>query len=266
MTTQTPRHREAPLTLLRRAAGSPREMVAKGARFVRVLDTYRTGRGVRAKLRKLRALGHVEQVPTRIQLAVGAADMLRFFINPAAADYYVAQGIDYWFHVTLRFLDDPSSLADPLGFFSTRDAIIGHLMQVVHANPVYDLQLLSAFDEGLDELEGQIEEMLDGTHPRAGSIGAIVEEADYHFRLLAFVRAWRRDPRAPAPLRSNVSASPELSEMERTFGSLTTAMRYFCRLPTTPLAALRHLRTVKAFPGHLGEPALPPLRDRHATP
>jgi hypothetical protein len=254
MTIQTPRHREAPLTLLRRAAGSPREMVAKGARFVRVLDTYRTRRGVRAKLRKLRDLGHVEQVPTPIQLAVGAADMMRFFINPAAADYYESQGIDYSFHIALRFLDDPSSLADPVGFFSTRDAIIGHLMQVVHANPVYDLQLLSAFDDGLDELQEQIQELLDGTHPRAESIGAIIEEADYHARLLAFVGTWRRDPHAPAPLRSNVAANPAFSEMERTFGSLTTAMRYFCRLPSTPLGALRHLRTVKAFPRHLGEP------------
>jgi len=241
-------------------------MLAKGARFAGVLNTYRTGRGVRATLRKLRALGHVERVPTRIQLAVGAADMMRFFINPAAADYYASQGIDYWFHVTLRFLDDPSSLADPLGFFSTRDAIIGHLMQVVHANPVYDLQLLSAFDDGLDELEEQIQGMLDGTHPRASSIGAIVEEADYHARLLAFVRAWRRDPRAPAPLRSNVAGSPVFSEMERTFGSLTTAMRYFCRLPSTPLGALRHLRTVRQFPSHLGEPPLPPLPDGRATP
>ena len=139
-------------------------------------------------------------------------------------------------------------------------------MQVVHANPVYDLQLLSAFDDGLDELQEQIQELLDGTHPRARSIGAIIEEADYHARLLAFVRAWRRDPCAPAPLRSNVAASPVFSEMERTFGSLTTAMRYFCRLPSTPFAALHHLRTVKEFPRHLGEAAIPSLRDRHATP
>jgi hypothetical protein len=254
MMAPTARHRAAPLTLLRRAAGSPSELLAKGVRFARVLDTYRTGAGVRAKLRKLHALGHIERIPTRIQVAVGAADMLRFFINPAAADYYVSQGIDYWFHITLRFLDDPSSLADPVGFFSTRDGIIGHLMQVVHANPVYDLQLLAAFDDGLDELQRQIEALLDGTHPRAQSIGAIVEEADYHVRLLAFVGAWRRDPEAPAPLRSNVAASPAFSEMERTFGSLTTAMRYFCRLPSTPTEAVRHLRTVKTFPAHLGEP------------
>jgi len=251
----TARHRDTPLTLLRRAAGSPGELVAKGVRFARVLDTYRTGAGVRAKLRKLRALGHIERIPTRIQLAIGAADMLRFFINPAAADYYVAQGIDYWFHITLRFLDDPSSLADPVGFFSTRDGIIGHLMQVVHANPVYDLQMLSAIDGGLDALEAQLEAMLAGTHPRASSIGAIIEEPDYHARLLAYVRAWRRNPAVAAPIRSNIAASPVFAEMERTFGSLTTAMRYFCRLPTDPLEALAHLRRVKAFPSHLGEPA-----------
>jgi hypothetical protein len=128
-------------------------------------------------------------------------------------------------------------------------------MQVVHANPVYDLQLLSAHDAGLDALDAQLEAMLAGTHERARSIGAIIEDAGYHARLLAFVRAWRRDPTVPAPVRSNVAASPTLSEMERTFGSLTTSMRYFCRLPSDPREALAHLRGVRSFPSHLGEPA-----------
>jgi hypothetical protein len=215
---------------------------------------YRARHGVRERLRKLRALGHIERIPTPIQLAVGAADMMRFFINPAAVDYYRTQGLDYFMHVTLRWLDDPASLADPLGFFSERDTVIGHLMQVVHANPVYDLQLLSAYGDGLDELERQIEAMLEGRHPRARSIGATVEEADYHAHLLDFVRAWRRDPRAPPMLRSNVASSPRFAEMERTFGSLTTAMRYFCRLPSTAFGAVRHLSTVRRFPRYLGEP------------
>jgi hypothetical protein len=250
----TARLRDPPLSLVFRAAGSPIEMLAKGARLARLVARYWSGRAARRKLERLHRLGLVERIPTRVQLTVGAADMLRFFINPAAADYYASRGIDYWFHLALRFLDDPSSLGDPLGIFSSRDAIIGHLMQVVHANPVYDLQLLSAFDRGLDELEAQIESMLAGTHPRARSIGAIVEEAGYHARLLAFVRAWRVDPRVPAPLRSNVASSPAFCEMERTFGSLTTTMRYFCRLPTDPWAGLVHLRRVRSFPSQLGEP------------
>ena len=80
------------------------------------------------------------------QLFAGAIDMLRFWISPASADYYRSIGIDYAFHQVLRFLDEPASLGDPIGLFSTRDAIIGHLMQVVHANPRYDLELLLMHD------------------------------------------------------------------------------------------------------------------------
>ena len=34
-------------------------------------------------------------------------------------------------------------------------------MQVVHLNPVYDLQLLQMFPDGLDELEAQVAAMAD---------------------------------------------------------------------------------------------------------
>jgi hypothetical protein len=184
---------------------------------------------------------------------VGSIDMLRFWISPAAADYYARRGIGDGFHQLLRFLEEPASLTDPVGFFSTRDGIIGHLMQVVHANPVYDLQLLGMFDDGIEELERQLEAMLSGTHPRAATIAAIVEEADYHAHLLEFVRAWRADPTVAPLLRDNVAESAAFSDIERTFGSLTTAMRYFCRLPRTPREAAEHLWTVRAFPAHLAD-------------
>jgi hypothetical protein len=195
-----------------------------------------------------------ERAPTRAQLFAGSVDMVRFFIVPAADDYYRRRGISFQFHQLLRFLDEPASLADPVGLFSTRDGIIGHLMQVVHANPVYDLQLLSTLDDGLDQLEAQLESMLAGTHPRARSIGAIVEEPDYHRKLLAFVRAWRRDPSTPPLLRVNVAEDAELRARDRTFGSLPAAMRYFGRLPPDWPAALRHVRTTRHFPALLAEP------------
>src|SRR4029078_2214990 len=125
--------------------------------------------------------------------ALGAADMLRFWIVPAAEDYYRRKGIDSRFHELLRFLDDPASLVDPIGLFSTPDTIIGHLMQVVHANPRYDLELLESWENGLEQLESELVQMLAGTHPRAQTIGAIVEEPEYHARLLEYVRAYRRD-------------------------------------------------------------------------
>lgn len=241
----------SPFALIRQALGGPALLPGKATRLARVLGAYARGSELDARLERLRQRGLIETIPTRIQLVVGAADMLRFWISPAAADYYERIGISYGFHQVLRFLDEPASLADPVGFFSTRDGIIGHLMQVVHANPVYDLQLLQMFEDGLDELTAQLGQMLDGTHPRAASIRAIVEEPDYHERLLAFITAFRLDPTIPPLLRSNVAASGEFSVLERTFGSLTAAMRYFTRLPTSPHEAAMHLATVKQFPAHL---------------
>ena len=40
---------------------------------------------VRARLERLRALGHIKDIPNRLQRIVGAIDMMRFFIVPAAA-------------------------------------------------------------------------------------------------------------------------------------------------------------------------------------
>ena len=138
-------------------------------------------------------------------------------------------------------------MVDPVGFFSTRDGIIGHLMQVVHANPVYDLQILGMFADGLDALERQLEQMIAGVHPRTRAIRAIVEEAGYHERLLEFVRAWRRDPGIPPLLRGNVAKSETFSEIEKTFGTLTGAMRYFSLLPTIWAGAAWHVANVRTF-------------------
>ncbi|HRI49057.1 MAG TPA: hypothetical protein PLW65_02660 [Pseudomonadota bacterium] len=240
-----------------RALGTPMaaSAAAKLARLLRLLAGYAFPVELSARLARLHALNIIEVVPTPLQLVCGARDMVRFWIVPAAADYYAGQKLSFAFHQLLRFLDEPASLADPVGFFSTEDGIIGHLMQVVHANPLYDLELLQMFPDGLAELERQLTQMIAGTHPRAAAIGAIVEEPEYHGQLLGYVRRYRQDPKSPAPLRSNVSASEHFLRLERTFGSLRTAMRYCCRLPSTPLGAARHLLLVKEFPHHLGEAA-----------
>lgn len=243
----TTRRTARPLDLIRQTAGSPRAMLGKVRRLAAVLRAYADRDGLDDRLRRLHDRGLIEAIPSKIQLVVGAIDMLRFWISPAAADYYAKLGIDYEFHQLLRVLDEPASLVDPVGFFSTRDGIIGHLMQVVHANPVYDFELLQMFDDGLDQLEAQLEMMLAGTHPRASSIGAIVEEPDYHARLLAFLRAYRKDRTTPPMLRDNI-ASGGFGALERTFGSLPGAMRYFRKLPDDAVGAAVHVLTVKEFP------------------
>jgi hypothetical protein len=226
-------------------------MVTKLARLGRSLTAYFDARDVDRRIDLLVERGYVEpgRRPTRLQLVVGAIDMLRFWISPAAGQYYASKGIHYGFHQLLRVLDDPASMIDPTGLLSDRDVIIGHVLQVVHANPCYDLQLLEAHEDGLAELERQVRQMIDGTHPRAASIGAIVEEADYHQRLLGYVRAYRESPDVDAPIRDNVKSDPHWAPIERTFGTLPRAMAYFATMPKTWAGALHHLRTVDAFPG-----------------
>ena len=233
----------------------PRKLSHKAAKVSHTLKawgrTMRARDGLTQRMQPLVAHGLIDAVPTRVQLVVGSLDMLRFWISPAAADYYAQQGISFAFHPVLRVLDDPAAMLDPVGFFVDRDAVIGHLLQVVHANPVYDVQLLSTHPDGLDELEAQTRAVIAGTHSRARSINAIVEEADYHARLLAFVRAYRRDPSTAPPVRSNIQG--RFDRLEATFGTLPTAMRYFAKLPTSIAGAARHLATVRTFPEHLAE-------------
>jgi len=204
----------------------------------------------------LAARGFLADGPCRAQIFFGGLDMLRFVISPFAREYYAQKGISFGFHQLLRVLDDPVSMIDPTGFLSERDTIIGHVMQVVHLNPIYDLQLMEMFPGGLDEFERQVEAMVTGTHPRHRTISAIVEEADYHERLLAYVRAYRRDRRAPPLVRQQgaLRRDPRAAAAERTFATLPGFLGYCRRLPPGWPAALLRLRRVSEFPLAFAEP------------
>lgn len=240
----TTRKTASPLGLLAKAAGGPRQWRDKLARIAGTLALHLDRPEVDRRLARLAARGYMTEIPTRAQLLFGGLDMVQFFIVPGAADYYQTQGIDFRFHQVLRFLDDPVSVVDPVGILSRRDTIIGHLMQVTHANPIYDLQVLDMFEDGLDSLERELEEMLAGTHPRAGTIGAIVEDPDYHRRLLDYVRSYRENPDSPHLLREQgeARASAEFRLAEHTFGTLPAFMRYANRLPRELRALLAHRR------------------------
>ncbi len=251
----TLRTQARPWALVRQTMGGPAAMADKLRTFTTAVAQYGREDRVRARLERLMALGHIDHVPNRLQRIVGAIDMMRFFIIPAAVDYYEEKGLDFRFHQLLRFLDDPASVIDPTGFNSTRDNIIGHVMQVVHANPEYDFQLLDTFPDGMDEMERQVRALLLGHHPRAASILAIVEEPDYHERLLAHIESYRRDPTASRLVRENVAR--RFAAEERTFGTVPSAMRYFSKMPSTMPGAIAHLMTVRSFPRHLAEPERP---------
>lgn len=256
----TQRLQARPWELVRQTMGNRAAMADKLRTFITAVSNYGREDLVRARLERLRALGHIDSVPNRIQRIVGAIDMMRFFIVPAAADYYDEKGLDFRFHSLLRFLDDPASVIDPTGFNSTRDNIIGHVMQVVHANPEYDFQLLDTFEDGMEEMERQVRDLLQGRHPRAASILAIVEEPDYHQRLLDHIMAHRAAPGSQRLVRHNVAL--RFPAQERTFGTVPAAMRYFSKMPSTIPGAVAHLMTVRRFPLRLAEPA---PKDREAA-
>lgn len=247
------RLRAGPLTLLARAAGSPREMAQKLGRLGGALRSLASKRALDARLWRLRALGYVDVAPTRLQLVVGSIDMLRFWITPAADEYYRSRGIAFGFHQVLRVLEEPASMVDPTGFLLHHDVIIDHLLQVTHANPAYDLQLLESHDGGLEALVEQVRAAIAGTHPKARSLTATVEDAGYHARLLRYAEDYLRDRTTPPPVRSNIAGSERWSKIEATFGTLPAAMRYFGKMPRTAGAAARHVLTVRAFPVELAE-------------
>ena len=239
-----------PLRLIGTAVGGPRQIGAKLARIGRTAWIYARPGEVERRLDTLTAAGRISTRPNRWQLFFGGLDMLRFVIEPAAREYYESKGISFAFHQLLRVLDDPVSMIDPTGFYSERDTIIGHVMQVVHLNPIYDLQILEMFDDGLDELESQVAAMVAGSHPRQGTIGAIVEDPGYHARLLAFVRAYRNGDETEPPVREQgaLRKDPHFSAAERTFASLPGFISYASAMPKRPGRLLgRFLRTSK-FP------------------
>lgn len=235
------------------AIGDPRAVAGKLRRIARTARLWLDPAEVRGRLDELERRGFIDRQPGRWQILFGGLDMLRFVIEPASRDYYRQQGISFGFHQLLRVLDDPVSMIDPTGFLSDRDTIIGHVMQVVHLNPVYDLQLLQMFPDGLDELESQVAAMVAGTHPRSRTIGAIVEDPTYHARLLDYVRRYRLDPNTPPLVRQEqtLRADPRFAAAERTFATLPGFIAYCNQLPDDFATLARRLRRTHAFPVEL---------------
>jgi hypothetical protein len=250
------RQTESAWTLLRMAIGGPAEIGGKLTRLVRTLRLYFNRGEIDARLHQLEEKGLIDRRPDPLQIFFGSLDMLRFVIEPAARDYYEQKGISFGFHQLLRILDDPVSMLDPTGFLSDRDTIVGHVMQVVHLNPVYDLQLIQMFPDGLEDFERQVQAMVDGTHPRQRSIGAIVEDPSYHARLLDYVRRFRRDPTTPPPVRpaEALRSDPHYVAAERTFATLPGFIAYCHRLPHDVTSLVQRWRSLRRFPIELAEP------------
>jgi len=240
----------SPWTLMRTAIGGPRQIAGKLRRLGRTLRLYLSPHAVDQRLRNLEAKGYIKQRPARAQIFFGGLDMLRFVIEPASRDYYKQKGISFGFHQLLRILDDPVSMIDPTGFLSDRDTIVGHVMQVVHLNPVYDLQLIEMFPDGLEDFERQVQAMVDGTHPRYRTISAIVEDPGYHVRLLDYVKRYRADRNSAPPVRQEQTLrdDPHFAAAEKQFATLPGFIEYCNTLPTGVGVLIARLRSLEKYP------------------
>lgn len=232
------------------AIGGPRAIGGKLVRLARTARLWTAPGEIERRMGALAKHGYVPARPTRLQILFGGIDMLRFVIEPASRDYYRQRGISFGLHQLLRVLDDPVSMIDPTGFLSDRDTIMGHVMQVVHLNPVYDLQLLEMWEDGLEVFEREVEAMVTGTHPRARTIGAIIEDAGYHARLLDYVRRYRADRGTPSIVRAEqtLRSDPSFAAAERQFATLPGYLEYCATLPEGFGALWRRLRSLDRFP------------------
>jgi hypothetical protein len=194
---------------------------------------------VRERLERLRALGHVDDLPTTAQLLVAARDQMMLGATEETRIFYRSQGIPWVFHNLRRFLSGPATMLDPVGLFSSRDALIHHVLQTFHRHPVYDLVLLRAFPDGVEEMQRQAEQIAAGTHPHQRALASLIEDGAYHGRLVDEIREFRADPLLPArPVPAGLVADPHLMLAMDQFKDLRGYTRYAARLPVRGRDAL----------------------------
>jgi hypothetical protein len=207
---------------------------------------------VRARLQRLRSLGHIEQAPSLPQLLVAARDQMIVSATEETRIFYRSQGIPWIFHNVRRLLSGPATMLDPVGLFSPRETIVHHVLQTFHRHPLYDLVLLRAHPDGVEELERQARQILEGSHPHQRSMASLIEDGSYHARLPGEIAAFRADPFEPArPIPDGLVADPHMMAAMDQFKDLGGYTRYAARLPVGWGAALRAWLAV-AFDETLG--------------
>jgi hypothetical protein len=196
-------------------------------------------RRVRERLIRLRALGHVDAIPTTAQLLVAARDQMILGATEETRIFYRSQGIPWVFHNLRRFLAGPATMLDPVGLFSPRDALIHHVLQTFHRHPIYDLVLLRSFPEGVEEMQRQAEQIVAGTHPHQRALTSLIEDGGYHLRLVEEIRSFRADPHMPArPVPPGLVDDRHLMLAMDQFKDLRGYTRYAARLRVRPRDAL----------------------------
>ena len=217
--------------LLADVVGGLRQNWDKLRQLVSLLAAYLRPALVRRRLERLRALGHVDTQPTIAQLLVAGRDQMIVSAAEETRIFYRSQGIPWGFHNLRRFLSGPATMLDPIGLFAPRDALIHHVLQTFHRHPVYDLELLSAHEQGVAEMSRQARQIQEGTHPHQRALTSLIEDGSYHARLPAEIAAFEADPHLAArPIPPGLVADPHLMLAMDQFKDVRGYARYASRL------------------------------------
>jgi hypothetical protein len=219
------------LRLLVDVAGGLRQNFDKLAQLVGFFVALFRPTRVRARLERLRELGHIDVVPSLPQLLVAGRDQMIVSASTETKLFYKSQSIPWIFHNVRRFISGPATVLDPVGLFAPRDAIVHHVLQTFHRHPVYDLVLLRAHERGIEEMEKQAEQIVAGTHPHQRALESLIEDGSYHARLVKDIAAFRADPLVPArPVPPHLVGDPHLMLAMDQFKDIRGYTAYASRL------------------------------------
>ena len=209
---------------LRQNRDKLRQLAALGAAFFRPAL-------VRARLERLRDLGHVDAMPTIPQLLVAGRDQMMVSAAEETRIFYRSQGIPWVFHNLRRFVSGPATMLDPVGLFAPRDAIVHHVLQTFHRHALYDLVLLRAHEGGVEAMALQAQQIVDGTHPHQRALTSLMEDGSCHARLPRDIAAFAADPNAaPRPIPPGLVDEPDLMIGMDQFKDIGGFARYASRL------------------------------------
>jgi hypothetical protein len=217
--------------LFRDIVGSVRQNWDKLRQLVSLLVAYLRPGLVRRRLERLRALGHVDTTPTIAQLLVAGRDQMMVSAAEETKIFYRSQGIPWVFHNVRRFISGPATMADPIGLFAPRDALVHHVLQTFHRHPVYDLVLLRAHEGGVEAMAAQAAQIVAGTHAHQRALASLVEDGSYHARLPRDIAAFAADPQLVArPIPPGLVSDPHMMMAMDQFKDVRGFVRYASRL------------------------------------
>jgi hypothetical protein len=225
--------------LLLDVLGGLRANVDKLVQLLGLLVAYVRPSVLRERFERLKALGHVDVVPTWAQAVLAGRDQMMLSASEETKLFYKSQGIPWIFHNARRFLSGPATMLDPIGLFSPRDTIVEHVLQTFHRHPVYDLVLLRAHEGGVEEMARQAQALAAGRHPHQRALASLIEDGAYHARLPREIEDFRKDPNEEArPIPPGLVTDEHMMLAMDQFKDMRGFARYASRLRASVPRAL----------------------------